>query len=474
MNLYHRIILLVGVLTLMAGIVIMGLVWRNSSDDRRRALVNDQHVAFAEWSTKIQKDAIGLLREVQLSLQTWKAETPAGIRPNGSYAGLVHVEIARAIEDTLHSSANSVEALQSLQNRVGDKTAMAALGRMVAISRELVLTVAPEEPLTANKVELILERLRVYNLRAEQLLRVYRASYAEAVHLTKVEQRHEKFVLGAILTIIIVIGLALVLTILSRIRQKEIELQAAKIGAEKASRAKSRFLANMSHELRTPLNAIIGFSETMLAEIFGPIGSEKYQEQARVIHQSGHHLLDLVNDILEMAKIESEGYKISAEPFYLNEIIADSFQLIQAIADRNRTELIKKLPDAITVVTANKRAMRQILLNLISNAVKFTPEGGCVLVETIVNEDDLTLCIEDNGVGIPAQDIPNITKPFNQGSRKHAYVTGEGTGLGLSIVASLVRLHHGKLDITSEVGKGTRVSVFLPGVLQDVKRSIAS
>jgi PAS domain S-box-containing protein len=255
------------------------------------------------------------------------------------------------------------------------------------------------------------------------------------------------------------------------------ELIEAKQGAEEArteadlaNRAKSAFLANMSHELRTPLNAIIGFSETMLTQIFGPIGSEKYNEYAKAIHQSGHHLLDLVNDILDMAKIESEEMELSLEPFELREIVAGAFQIVQPIADRNHVELVKQLPDALPVVTGYKRAMSQILLNLLSNAVKFTPEGGPVVVSATASRDDLTLCVQDNGIGIAANDIPNITKPFNQGSRKRAYNAGEGTGLGLSIVVALVEQHHGRLDIRSEVGKGTRVSVFLPGVLQNVRR----
>ncbi len=241
--------------------------------------------------------------------------------------------------------------------------------------------------------------------------------------------------------------------------------------AELANREKSAFLANMSHELRTPLNAIIGFSETMLAQVFGPMGSEKYGEYAKAISQSGHHLLDLVNDILEMAKIESEPYELSLESFNLREVIADSFQLIQGLADKKGVELEERLTGAASLITADKRAMRQILLNLISNAVKFSREGGSVVVSATASKDDLTLCIEDAGIGIPTEDIPNLTKPFNQGSRKNTYTAGEGTGLGLSIVASLVQLHHGTLDIQSEVEKGTRVIVVLPGVLSNTERA---
>ena len=206
----------------------------------------------------------------------------------------------------------------------------------------------------------------------------------------------------------------------------------ARMEAESASRAKSAFLANMSHELRTPLNAIIGFSETMLTQFFGPIGSEKYHEYAKAIHQSGHHLLNLVNDILDMAKIESEACELSPEPFNLSEIVTDSFQIVQAIADQNQVELVKQLPDAVSVITADKRAIKQILLNLVSNAVKFTPEGGSVVVSATATKNDLTLCVEDTGIGIRADDISKLTEPFVQGSRNQAYLAAEGTGLGLS------------------------------------------
>jgi signal transduction histidine kinase len=248
----------------------------------------------------------------------------------------------------------------------------------------------------------------------------------------------------------------------------------ARLQAERANKAKSEFLANMSHELRTPLNAVIGFSETILTQMFGPIGSDKYLEHAKAIHRSGHHLLDLVNDVLDMAKIESEFQDLSPVTFDLKEVVVDCFQIVQITAHNKRIELIEKLHEPNTVVTMDKRAMRQILLNLISNAVKFTPEGGYVLTQAIGNGNDLTLCVEDNGIGIDPDDIKNIIAPFNQGSRKDAYITGEGTGLGLSIVDALVRQHDGKLDITSEVGKGTRVRVFLPHVLGNVEQPIAS
>ncbi|MCG8543963.1 MAG: ATP-binding protein [Alphaproteobacteria bacterium] len=244
--------------------------------------------------------------------------------------------------------------------------------------------------------------------------------------------------------------------------------------AEVANREKSAFLANMSHELRTPLNAIIGFSETMLAQIFGPLGSAQYREQAQAIHQSGHHLLDLVNDILDVAKIEADAYELNPEPFDLDDEIDATFRIIQAAADRDGIELAKQVPADLPNVIVDKRAMKQILLNLVSNAVKFTPEGGAVRVGASASGYDLTICVEDTGVGIAAQDIPNLTKPFTQGSQKQAYIKGNGTGLGLSIVASLVRLHQGTLGIDSEVGEGTRVKVVLPGVVRNVRCPIAS
>jgi len=238
----------------------------------------------------------------------------------------------------------------------------------------------------------------------------------------------------------------------------------ARMEAERANRGKSAFLANMSHELRTPLNAIIGFSETILAQLYGPIGSEKYREQVEAIHQSGQHLLELVNDILDMSKIESESYALSPQPFAFEATVTETLKLVQALAERKKVELIMELSDRVDEVIADKRAIKQILLNLLSNAIKFTSKEGKVVVRATTSDGNLTVCVEDNGIGIPASEIPEITKPFAKGSNNHTYVSAEGTGLGLSIVASLVGMHNGHLRIDSEVGKGTQITVFLPNV----------
>jgi len=255
-------------------------------------------------------------------------------------------------------------------------------------------------------------------------------------------------------------------------RRKRIEeaLLNAKQEAENANEAKSQFLAAMSHELRTPLNAIIGFADIFCHQTFGPLGSNKYAGYAEDIRASGKHLLSLVNDILDISAIEAGELVLVEEKVDVGDLIGECGSTIAELAQQSGVELNLDVPGDLPPLYSDRRAVKQIVLNLLSNAVKYTPNGGSVLVTVAVALDDLILCVEDTGIGIPADDIPLLLKPFTQGSRFDAFVSIEGTGLGLSIVASLVRLHHGKLDIESEVGKGTRVRITLPHRMTDERR----
>ncbi len=255
-------------------------------------------------------------------------------------------------------------------------------------------------------------------------------------------------------------------------QRKRIEeaLLNAKQEAENANEAKSQFLADMSHELRTPLNAIIGFAELFCHQTFGPLGSDRYAGYAEDIRASGEHLLSLVNDILDISTIEAGELALVKETVDIGELIGECSAIIAELAQRRGVDLNLDLPGNLSPLYSDRRAVKQIILNLLSNAVKYTPNGGSVLVTASGAQDDLVLCVEDTGIGIPTDDIPLLLKPFTQGSRSDAFVSMEGTGLGLSIVASLVRLHHGKLDIESEVGKGTRVRITLPHRLTDDRR----
>jgi two-component system cell cycle sensor histidine kinase PleC len=232
--------------------------------------------------------------------------------------------------------------------------------------------------------------------------------------------------------------------------------------AEAANKAKSRFLATMSHELRTPLNAIMGFSEVMEKEILGPIGSDLYREYAKNIYTSGNHLLCIINEILYMSRIEAGRYDLHEETIRLTDIAEDCERLIKIKADAKNLQIVEDFASDLPHVWADPRAMRQICLNLLSNAMKFTPRGGRITL-TVGHTSDggEFITIADTGPGIPKEEIPRVLQAFGQGSLAHESAEG-GTGLGLPIVQNLIHLHGGTFDLQSELRKGTEVTVTLP------------
>ena len=233
-----------------------------------------------------------------------------------------------------------------------------------------------------------------------------------------------------------------------------------KTRAEEANQAKSKFLANMSHELRTPLNAIIGFSEIMEAAMFGPLGAEKYNEYSRDIRESGEYLLDVINDILDMSKIEAGGIRLTPEEIDLDSVLADCMRVVWQRANEKHLTLQSRVAPAIGL-KADRRSLKQITLNLLSNAVKFTPDGGAVSVRGHVRAGKVTIAIEDSGIGIPKDALYKLGRPFEQVesqlTKRH-----QGSGLGLAIAKSLTELHGGAMRIHSRLGKGTMVVVRLP------------
>jgi two-component system, cell cycle sensor histidine kinase PleC len=233
-----------------------------------------------------------------------------------------------------------------------------------------------------------------------------------------------------------------------------------KIRAEEANQTKSKFLANMSHELRTPLNAIIGFSEIMESEMFGALGSEKYQEYCHDILTSGHYLLEVINDILDMSKIEAGRMKLDMEPLDLSKTLAESLRVVSGRAQDKQLVLETDIEKTISMV-ADRRATKQILVNLLSNAVKFTPEGGKIVVRSQILSDRIVLLIADTGIGIAPQSLKRLGRPFEQ-VESQLTKTYHGSGLGLAIARSLTQLHGGSMKLRSRLGSGTVVRVSLP------------
>ncbi len=282
--------------------------------------------------------------------------------------------------------------------------------------------------------------------------------------ITKIKQHEQKLIEGEKRQIRTIDDL--------RKSQQALELQTAELAdlaekyaeektrAEDANQAKSKFLANMSHELRTPLNAIIGFSEIMESAMFGPLGAAKYIEYSRDIRESGEYLLDVINDILDMSKIEAGGIRLAPESVELEPILADCLRVVSTRAGEKHVALNEHIEPHIRLI-ADRRAIKQIALNLLSNAVKFTPDGGAVTVRGRQRGGMVTLAITDNGIGIPKAALRKLGRPFEQVesqlTKRH-----QGSGLGLAIAKSLTEMHGGAMRICSALGNGTTVVVHLP------------
>ncbi len=237
------------------------------------------------------------------------------------------------------------------------------------------------------------------------------------------------------------------------------EAKAAQAAAEADAMAKMRFLANMSHELRTPLNAIMGFSDIMRTRLFGEL-PPRYGDYPELIHESGRHLLDLINDVLDMSKIEADRYELAQEDFDAREPVNAALRILQIQAHESRIQLRGVLPASELDVNADRRAIKQIVLNLVANALKFTPAPGSVTVTLQAVQGAMELVVADTGVGIAPEDLARLGRPFEQAGDA-ASRTG-GTGLGLSLVKAFAKLHGGDMTIESRLGEGTAVTVRLP------------
>ncbi|MGH7717061.1 MAG: ATP-binding protein [Vulcanimicrobiaceae bacterium] len=245
-------------------------------------------------------------------------------------------------------------------------------------------------------------------------------------------------------------------------KRVEAQLVETKNSAEAASRAKTEFLANMSHELRTPLNAIIGFSEILKQETLGPLGHPSYRDYVRDVYESGVHLLHIINDILDLSKIEIGKLALNEAPIEPRDAIESCIRIVRERTDNAGLHLAVDIASDLPTLNADERMVKQILLNLLSNAIKFTPGGGSVRVVCRVDESDsLTLQIIDTGIGIAPADIERSLQPFEQidSSLHRKY---QGTGLGLPLARSMCELHGGRLEIESATGQGTTVTVRFP------------
>jgi signal transduction histidine kinase len=274
--------------------------------------------------------------------------------------------------------------------------------------------------------------------------------------------RHTFIAVAVLLTILILflaISMSATLTVLRERNHSVRQLAAAKFEADEANRGKSEFLASMSHELRTPLNAILGFSEVIETQLFGPIGVDQYREYAEHIHKSGKHLLDLINDVLDLSKITAGKMELREQEVAIPSLVYDALALVRGRA--NHVTLEEKPADGLPLIWADNRLLKQILVNLLSNAIKFTPPNGTVSIGASANQSGICIAVQDTGVGLKPEEIKKAMSEYGQVDSKVAR-DHQGTGLGLPICKSLAELHGGALEIHSEPGHGTTVTLLLP------------
>ena len=234
--------------------------------------------------------------------------------------------------------------------------------------------------------------------------------------------------------------------------------------AEAASQAKTRFLATMSHELRTPLNAILGFSEMIRDEILGKIENARYRDYARDIHSSGRHLLHLINEILDISKIEAGKMELAPRALSLQRLLLGMVRVVEMRAIDNQLRLKTNISDDLPMIWADEQAIKQVMLNLLSNAVKFTPPGGTITVSARVTDETAIVEVADTGIGMSESELERVFQPFEQADNRYqlSNETGGGTGLGLALVQRLVAMHNGTVTIQSTPKSGTIVSIELP------------
>jgi signal transduction histidine kinase len=407
-----------------------------------------------------ERDAETMIREIAnlaWAIEAWQHE-PDG---DGRARVVAHMISARARAETLRANYN-------LDNMVGAAGMHAVASPALQDLARWLDEGVPGQPAGSPAVLALMQaRARDAEFRLIALLGQSRNTAREM--LSNQERRLDRFADGVgLLTAfiaVLVIGLVLLLFRERRVvdlkEQAELSALAAKRSAEEANRAKSEFLANMSHELRTPLNAIIGFSSIIRSEMLGKVSIPRYREYAGDIHASGEHLLAIINDILDLSKVEAGKYELAEQDFDADEIMTAALRLVREKVERSDIELRIIPPSGLVQLSADRRALLQVLINLLANALKFTEAGRIVLSGELSDGGGFVYSVADTGIGMTPAQIKIALQPFGQ--IQNALTRAQsGTGLGLPLSDRMVRLHGGWLEIQSTPGQGTRVNVHLP------------
>jgi len=407
-----------------------------------------------------ERDAETMIREIgnlAWAIEAWRREldTPARNRV------AVYLMAARSRADLLRANYN-------LDNMVGAAGMYAvASPALQDIGRWFEDGVPGQQAGSPAVIMLMQARARDAENRLITLLEQSRGMAREM--LVAQERRLDRFAdaVGVLTGFAVVLVIGLVLLLFRERRMVELKEQAelaalsAKRAAEEANRAKSEFLANMSHELRTPLNAIIGFSSIIRNEMLGEVNVPRYREYAGDIHASGEHLLAIINDILDLSKVEAGKFELAEEDFDADEIMTAAARLVRDKVERTRVELKVEPPQGLVQINGDRRALLQVLINLLANAAKFTEQGRIVLAGEMTEGGGFAYTVTDTGIGMTAAQIKIALQPFGQ-IQNSLTRAQSGTGLGLPLSDRMVRLHGGWLEIQSAPGSGTRVSVHLP------------
>jgi signal transduction histidine kinase len=386
-------------------------------------------IALLGEALKSEPDQTARLRRVQVAFadKLSSNDIAIGMARKGDHAGVVARMRAGISRAKMTAASDATADLEAALDR---KSAAAQAGRQAGIARAWRF---------AGSLLAALVLLTGFSgVMAFLNSRAKKKEFTEVRHLTE-QLRAEK----------------------ERLLQMVEELRTARLEAENANKAKSEFLAGMSHELRTPLNAILGFSEIIKDELFGPVGLRQYVDYANDVHKSGQHLLDLINDVLDLSKIQAGKVELREEAIDLSRLLRDSISLMRDRAHKGVVTLVFDEDSAAPLVLADRRLIKQILLNLLSNAIKFTPERGTVSARTFADGQGLGITIQDTGIGMDAAGIIKAMSPYGQVDSKLSRKS-KGTGLGLPISQSLAQLHGGELVLVSAPGKGTTITLKLP------------